>query len=94
MNTADNLPDSMKSSNGSPQPPTDCRPSLHQIKNKLLPDLVEKAFRQDGIMAPSQVIDLALMTGRILEHSVFLQEHTDDLNQRLEDIQHTRPPWL
>ena len=94
MSTADSLPDSMKNSNGSPQPPTDCRPSLSQITTKLLPDLVEKAFRQDGIMTPSQVIDLALMAGRILEHSVFLQERIDDLNQRLEDIQYTRPPWI
>lgn len=70
------------------------RPTLSRILEVYIPELTNKVFRQDGIITPTEAIALAVWTDRLLQ---FSNEQTEDIltyRQRLDDIEHTRPPWL
>ena len=67
---------------------------LYRPDSALLRQLVKTAFLQDGIMAPSQVIQLAVQTDLLLDKCATLEEDNADLRQNLSDFQHTRPPYL
>ena len=70
------------------------RPTLDQIVTTLLPDLIHKASLQDGIMAPSDVTNLADYADRLLDAAKELADDIIQLRQALSDLRHTRQPYL
>lgn len=86
------LPTASKESAGCSQPSQ--LASRYQILTNHLPNLTKKAFRQDGIMAPSDVSNLANYADLTLDYISELLDQIADLQQQLSDLQHTRPPFI
>lgn len=93
------MPDNSPTSHpASPQSASCSQPSRlasrYQILTNHLPNLTKQAFLQDGIMAPSDVINLANYADFTLDYISELLDEIADLRQSLSDIQHTRQPYL